>query len=169
MGRFVWAGLAALGLVAAAFAQGASITEAKHQRQPISGPTPPPARPSPQAPSGSGEAQGPQVQEACTAALATPEPIDQLTGVVRGASRDGLTVQDPRGRVVKLRVTQATCALRTDGAPMQLSQLREGSQVRAAYVIDSRGVLTASVVRVTDLPEQPGTAARPQPAPVPGK
>jgi len=68
-----------------------------------------------------------------------------VTGTVRSATRQTLTVEQPGGKVFELRTDAKTCVLQ-GGQALAPEALREGVEVRAGYEANAQGERVARVV-----------------------
>ncbi len=68
-----------------------------------------------------------------------------VTGTVRSATRQTLTVEQPGGKVFELLTDARTCVLQ-GGQAMAPEALREGVEVRAGYEANAQGQRVARVV-----------------------
>lgn len=106
-------------------------------------------KPAPSGQGGSGQTGIVQEWRGCAQALSTPEPSTVVTGKVRHASKDLLTLEGPRGRRVDLHADAETCLL-WNGEPIQPSQLGKDTAVQVSFVNDPQEGMTARVVRVIE-------------------
>jgi hypothetical protein len=95
------------------------------------------------------------------AEVAMAEEQEQLmvTGQVLSTTRDSMILADPAGRRMELRVDDQT-QIMMEGEPASLDDIREGSEVRASYVLRD-GERVALDVQVNEAAlESPGLERR---------
>jgi hypothetical protein len=83
--------------------------------------------------------------QGCAETLAANERATLVSGTLSFASGDVLTITVPGQGPVKLHADESTCAVQT-GRQQSIESLSEGTEVRAAYVLEE-GQPTARVVR----------------------
>jgi dsDNA-specific endonuclease/ATPase MutS2 len=71
-----------------------------------------------------------------------------VMGRVMSTSGDMLTLVDTNNRELKLKTSDATRVLGSDSRAMKLDDIKEGSQVRASYVLDGKDMRAQSVTLV---------------------
>ena len=71
-----------------------------------------------------------------------------VTGRVMSTSGDTLTVVDTNNRELKLKTNDQTRVMGADNRAMKLDDIKEGSQVRASYVMDGKDMRARDVTLV---------------------
>lgn len=71
-----------------------------------------------------------------------------VQGRVMSSSGDSLTLVDTNNRELKLKTNDQTRVLGNDNRPMKLDDIKEGSQVRASYVMDGKDLTARDVTLV---------------------